>query len=154
MFVDQKNSYAELASFLTFRLARTQNKLNAQATALLKARSDLSLVEWRIILLVRLYDDASMSKIAADVQMDKGQLSRKVAAMTKKGLIQTTPDDHDNRMLHLHLTPKALALAETMTPVMRKRQEFLVKGVDPDELEVFLNVLARIDVAAETRELD
>lgn len=154
MYVDQNTPHAELVSFVTFRLARTQNKLNAQATALLKAHSELSLVEWRIIMLVRLYDGASMSKIAGDVQMDKGQLSRKVAAMTAKGLIQTTPDDHDHRMQHLHLTPKALELAETMTPVMRKRQARLVDGVEPDELEVFLKVLARIDEAAEARDIE
>ncbi len=139
---------------MTYRLARTQNKLNAQATALLKANCKLSLVEWRIILLVQLYDGTSMSHIAADVQMDKGQLSRKVAVMTKKGLIRTAPDEHDHRIHHLHLTPKAQKLAGTITPVMRKRQELLVDGVKPAELEVFFKVLQRIDAAAEARDID
>ena len=135
----------DLSSFVTYRMARTQNKLNAQATALLKAHSDLSLVEWRVISLVRLHDGASMSNIASAFQMDKGQLSRKVAAMTQKGLLRFVPDEEDHRMHHLHLTDEAEALASRLTPIMRKRQPLLVDGVSQQDLDTFFDVLGRID---------
>ena len=152
MYLDPKNPYSDLSSFVTFRMARTQNKLNAQATAILKSKSSLSLVEWRIIMLSRLYDGASMSRIAAEVQMDKGQLSRKIAAMTKKGLIYTQPDEKDHRIQQLHLTEQAQAIANVMEPIMRRRQEKLVEGVDAAELEAFFRVLDQIEVASESRE--
>lgn len=154
MQIEKKSLAAALTSFVTFRLARTQNKLNAQAMRLLKQGSDLSLVEWRIILLLRVLDGAPMSKLAAEVQMDKGQLSRKVSAMTQKGLLSATPDESDSRLQHLHLTQSAVDIANRMTPVMLERQQMLVKDVDVRDLEVFFDVLAKIDAASENRNTD
>ncbi|MEM6306120.1 MAG: MarR family transcriptional regulator [Pseudomonadota bacterium] len=150
---DLKNVFSELTSFVTFRLARTQNKLNAQATAILKSRSDLSLVEWRIILIVQMLDGASMSQIASELQIDKGQLSRKVAAMTKKGLIFSQMDENDQRIQHLHLTPESKELAAQLTPVMQERQRRLLQGVEPRDAETFFRVLARIEKASGKREI-
>lgn len=141
-----------LTTFVTFRLARTQNKLNAQATYFLKSNSDLSLVEWRIIQLMRIFSGASMSQLAAEVQMDKGQLSRKVTVMVNKGLIEATPDKLDQRKQNLALTQKALAISEDMLPIMRKRQAKLVSRVSSKELDVFFKVLEAIDAAAEFRD--
>lgn len=142
-----------LTSFVTFRLSRTQNKLNAQAAHFLKTKSDLSLVEWRIIQLLRLYKGATMSKLATEVQIDKGQLSRKITAMIGKGLVTSEQDTEDHRKHRIHLTPKAHELSAQLMPIMQKRQELLVAGVTPDELETFFKVLAVIDTRAEQREL-
>jgi len=142
-----------LTSFVTFKLARTQNKLNAQATHFLKTQSDVSLVEWRILQLMRFFEGASMSQLAAQVQMDKGQLSRNVGAMIKKGLITTTPDKADHRKQILALTDTANAVIERMMPIMQQRQKLLVDGISPADLETFFNVLSVIDEAAEFRDL-
>jgi DNA-binding MarR family transcriptional regulator len=152
----QEHTRAEnvLTSFVTAKLARTQNKLNAQATHLLKQGCDLTLAEWRIILILRIFDGAPMSKLAAEVQMDKGQLSRKISAMTQKGLIVSAPDARDNRMQHLHLTRSATDIADRMTPVMQRRQALLVADVAPDDLDTFFAVLAKIDAASEARDFD
>ena len=134
-------------------MSRAQNKLNAQATQILKSRSGLTLVEWRIIQLLKLFEGAPMTKLASEVQMDKGQLSRKIAAMLNKGLLTATPDETDNRKQTLRLTDKAMAINAAMMPIMQKRQDMLVSDVTDEELEVFFKVLGKIDEAAEIRDI-
>lgn len=148
-----KPQLSALTSFVTFRLAQTHNKLNAQATFLLKSSSGLTLVEWRIIQLLRLHEGATMSKLAAEVLIDKGQLSRKVSAMVAKGLITTQRDKSDQRKQKMHLTPTASAISDKMFPVMQKRQELLVEGVSDADLAAFFRVLAVIDKKAERRDI-
>lgn len=148
-----KSSARSLTSFVTFRMSRTQNKLNAQANFLLKSQSDLSLVEWRVIQLLKLFDGASMSKLSAEVQIDKGQLSRKINTMVAKGLIVAKPDARDHRKQNLHLTPKAKAVSDAIMPLMQKRQALLLAGVSEAELETFFKVLAVIDQAADERDI-
>ena len=148
-----KRPARSLTSFVTFRMSRAQNKLNAQATKILKSRSGLTLVEWRIIQLLKLFEGAPMTKLAAEVQMDKGQLSRKIAAMLDKGLLTATPDETDNRKQTLRLTDKAMAINAAMMPIMQKRQDMLVSDVTDEELEVFFKVLGKIDEAAEIRDI-
>ena len=150
--INQNNSKTKgLTSFVTFKMARVQNKLNAQATHLLKSGCGLTLVEWRIILLLRLHVGASMSKLAREVQMDKGQLSRKVNAMVAKGLINTAPDEIDQRKQNLSLTATAQSIYEQMIPTMLKRQDRLVADVSEADLEVFFRVLASIEGVSEMR---
>ena len=148
-----KTATLGLTSFVTFKLSRTQNKLNAQANHFLKAHSDLTLVEWRILQLMRLFEGASMSQLATEVQMDKGQLSRKVAAMTKQGLITTNVCDNDHRKQDIALTDKANAMIENMMPIMKKRQQMLVDGISKEDLDTFFRVLSVIDEAAEFRDI-
>lgn len=142
-----------LTSFVTFRLSRTQNKLNAQATHFLKANCGLSLVEWRIIQLIRLFEGASMSQLATEVDIDKGQLSRKIKAMVEKGLIATRQDESDQRKQVLALTEAAQEVHIRMMPIMQMRQDRLVAGVTEAELETFFKVLGVLDEAAAFREM-
>ncbi|MGC6530242.1 MAG: MarR family winged helix-turn-helix transcriptional regulator, partial [Candidatus Puniceispirillaceae bacterium] len=88
-------SFEKPASFVTYRLAKLQSRLNAQGTAILKEKSGLSLVEWRVIQVIRMFDKPSLSQIAEHVQMDKGQLSRKIKVMIEKGLLNRQRNNDD-----------------------------------------------------------
>ena len=149
----RKEAIAALTRIVTFRLARTQNKLNAQMTYLLRQTSDLSLVEWRILRMIAAYGPATMADLARLVEMDKGQLSRKVHAMTERDLITLIPDPVDHRKLILSLSPSAEGLLERLMPMVSRRIDGLVGDIPADDLETFFNVLAHIDRAAEQRDL-
>ena len=139
------------SSFVTFRLARLQSSLNAQATALLKSKSGLSLVEWRLIQTLRMIENASLTEIADHVQMDKGQLSRKIKAMVEKGLLRAETDKQDQRVQHLTLTPKAEELSARMMPYMEARQQRLLADVSAADLAVFYSVVGKIEAASKFR---
>lgn len=147
-------SYRTPSSFVTFRLARLQANLNAQAIALLKSNAGLSLVEWRIIQVLRMTENASPTEIAGIVQMDKGQLSRKIKAMVGDELLRVETDKHDQRVQHLHLTAKAQKLSDRMMPKMEARQELLLSEVSAKDLQTFYSVVEKIEKASKIREIE
>ena len=141
------------SSFVTFRLARLQNTLNAQATFILKSKAGLSLVEWRLIQSLRMFENASLTELSEHVQMDKGQLSRKISKMVEKGLLRVEKDKHDQRVQHLHLTAKAQRLSDQLMPTMEARQAVLIGNVVDDDLAAFYRVLEKIEEAAKIRDI-
>lgn len=145
--------YQTTKSFITFNLARTQSKLNAQATAILKNKAGISLVEWRVIQVLRVFEDASMTQIAKYVQMDKGQLSKKINQMEKNKLLVVRKNKKDQRAQTIKLTKTATKISEKIMPTMTKRQKNLTKNLTKNELKIFYGVLKKIENAAEVREI-
>ena len=146
-------SFLDMTSFVTFRLSKLQNSLNAQAVSILKQNSDLSLVEWRIIQVVRMFDDMTSSMIADHVQMDKGQLSRKIKGMIEKGLLIAELNDQDKRSQKLELTQKSISLSKKIMPNMEERQKKLVEDISPQELELFYSMIDKLEKASKIRKL-
>lgn len=150
---DEKPDEIVLSSIMTFRIAQAQNMLNAQAAHLLRTHSDMSLTEWRIISILRHVGGATMSVLAEEMHIDKGQLSRKLSAMIDKGLVATQSDPRDQRKQKLDLTDKAIAAHVAMAPVMKQRRDKLVAGISQEDLDIFLAVLSRIEKAATDRDI-
>ena len=151
MNTHQTPSFRTPSSFVTYRLSKLQSRLNRQATAILKSKAGLSLVEWRVIQVLRMFENASLTDIAGHVQMDKGQLSRKIKGMVGKGLLRVEVDDQDNRVQHLHLTPEAQDLSAQVMPTMEARQTRLLAEVSAEDLAVFYDVIDKIEAAADFR---
>ncbi|MEM6941336.1 MAG: MarR family transcriptional regulator [Pseudomonadota bacterium] len=147
-------SYRAPTSFVTFKLARLQSQLNAQAMALLKSKSDLTLVEWRLIQVLRMFENASLTEIAEHVQMDKGQISRKITTMVRKGLLRVERDKQDQRVQHLQLTQAAEALSRRIMPTMQTRQRLLLADVSAADLQIFYEVVDKLEAAAQVREIE
>lgn len=139
--------------FVTFRLAQLQKNLNAQATELLMEGIGFTLVEWRLIQLLRIYDNASSTEIAGILQMDRGQLSRKIKKMVDRGLLRFETDANDQRVQHLHLTEAAHDLSRKMMPTMAARQDLLLADVTSEDLDAFYRVVEKIEAASKIRKM-
>ena len=140
----------DLKSFVTYRLARLQSSLNAQAIRLLKQHSDLSLTEWRIVAVCALNETCTLSDLVRDTTLDKGQLSRAVARLVEKRYIASKVNQHDQRQNLLHLTVEGRNLHDRVLPVMRLRQQHLVARVEQDDLTTALRVIDALSEAAAT----
>ena len=146
-------SFKNPSSFVTYRLAKLQSRLNAQGTAILKKKSGLSLVEWRVIQVIRMFEKPSLSQIAEHVQMDKGQLSRKIKGMIKKGLLHSQRDNEDKRIQKLELTELARDINKQLMPIMEQRQYHLLADVTPEELALFYLIIKKIEDASKIRDI-
>ena len=149
----QSAEVAELMSMVTFRLARTQNKLSAHMSHLLRTRSALTLAEFRVLRLLAVQPSTSMADLARQMGMDKGQLSRKIKAMQAQDLVDLTPNRSDQRKQDLQITSQGRSAVEALMPLAVHRQEMLRRDISDDEMEVFLSVLARLEDAADIRDL-
>lgn len=149
----QKRFNEGLRSFVTFRMARAQNRLNAQATALLRQRTALSLTEWRILSIVNLTGSTTASNISREAHMDKGQISRAVKPMIDRGLLAQKTHHQDSRQTILSLTDAGQDIHDRTVGFMRERQTKLVADVSDEDLETFYRVLNSIYENAETPEM-
>ena len=149
---DGHNQERDVRSFVTYRMARAQAKLNAQASAVLRRVSDLSLTEWRVLSLVAVAQETTAAAIARDVQMDKAQISRAVKRLIAAGHLVSEMNDDDHRQSILRPTDSGAALFNRVVSVMQRRQEWLHEGIETDDLEVFASVLDRIEAASAKRD--
>ena len=131
--------------FLTFRLARLQSRLNAQAIRLLRDHSELSLTEWRILVVSILTGDITLSELARVTQLDKGQLSRAVATMVDKKLLTSEINADDHRQHILSVTDAGRAAHEDVDPLMQERQTRLTSNFDEGDEEVLSALLDKLE---------
>lgn len=138
-----------LLQYLTYRLSRVQSKLNAQGAKILGDAVGLTLMQWRVIALIGIAGQTRFSTLAKDAVFDKGFLSRNLKALIEDGLVLSEPDELDQRAQNLRLSEEGQKIFERALPVTRKRQDWLIENLTPDEITTFRRVLDKLEIAAE-----
>ncbi|MFD6273180.1 MarR family winged helix-turn-helix transcriptional regulator [Nocardia asteroides] len=117
----------------------------------------LGLTHPQYLVMLALWGQAPMSvkAVAEAIQLDSATLSPLLKRLESAGLITRRRDPHDERTLHIDLTPAGRALraeAEKIPPAVVSRL-----GVSLADLEELRDVLGRVNAAArrasQTREL-
>ena len=143
-----------LSRFLTYRLARLQARLNAQATRYLAKHADISLTDWRVIVLINDRGDTTLTRLTRDSGLDKGQISRKLKSLVSRGLIDSHQDDQDHRVQHLSLTTAGRSIVDQMLPLMQARQKHLSNALTAEELSSLLRAIDKLEDAAAATEFE
>src|SRR6202008_3476509 len=82
----RSGSGLNVEDFLTFRMNRLSNALRTNLTKAYLEEFELSLPEWRLLALVARFSPLRFSEVTARSGMDKGQVSRTLRVMAKRGL--------------------------------------------------------------------
>lgn len=141
-----------LPKLMTFRLARLQARVNAQAARILKKHVDISLSEWRIFVMIESHGKITPAKIIRLTKFDKGLISRTIKRMQENGLVCFELNESDQRSHQIDFTPKGRAVFEQARPAMRKRQEMFRETLDTIELEILFRAFDKLDVALDEME--
>jgi len=134
-----------LRQMVSYRLSRLQAKLNAQATKILKENGDLTLMQWRILVMLDLYDEATIARIVRETEFDKGLLSRTAKTLIQKGLIATKSIESDLRQHHLSMTEKGRTVFDKAFVPMRGRQEKLLNSMTEQQRENLFDAFEKIE---------
>ncbi|MEM1274486.1 MAG: MarR family transcriptional regulator [Pseudomonadota bacterium] len=137
---------------VTYPLARLNARLTAQAARLLRKRSELSLVEWRVLVIVDSRGEASMAEIIRFLDVDKGQMSRVSHRLVRSGLLQSVPSKSDQRVHLLSLTAAGKAAFSRAAPHMRRRREFLLAALSSEEQAQFFHIMSKLGEAIDAFE--
>lgn len=140
-----------LHDLVSYRLARVQAKLNAQATRILKENGGLTLVQWRVLLMLRGIGESSVGELARETQFDKALISRTVQTLVARGLVAHRGNERDHRQQLLSITPEGTAIFETAAPHMEARQKALRGAMSDEERSLLFDALDRLEAAAESR---
>ena len=142
------NAQVPLFRFLTYRILRVHSKLNAQAIRILGKHTNLTLSHWRVVAMIGAQGETSLSEISRLSEMDKGQVSRSLKALTQQGMILAQTHESDHRQQRLSLSPKGQAAFEDNLPRMRRRQRYLMSQLEPEELAALYSALEKLELAA------
>jgi DNA-binding MarR family transcriptional regulator len=150
--------------FLTFRITRLSNALRTGLTKRYLEEFGLSLPEWRLLALIARFAPLRFSEVTARSSMDKGQVSRTLREMSKKGFVKMkairTPGTRAAEALAapvmVSITPKGKAVYASVLPVARRRQAEILMTLTESErvalyatLDKLFNTIGNVALAEE-----
>lgn len=150
--LDHQADTEPLKNMVSYRLARVQAKLNAQASKILRQNGRLSLTQWRVLVMLDTLGEASPTTIARKTEFDKGLLSRTIKGMIATGLIKGRLNQTDARQQILKMTDLGRAAFEKAKPHMRKRQQSLLGCLSDHERETLFGAFSKLEAAIERAE--
>ena len=134
---------------VSYRLARLQVELNAQATRILKRHGGLTLVQWRVLVMLNAFTETTVGQVARMTRFDKALISRTVKSLVRAGLVKARSDDLDQRQQLLSMTESGVRVFNAAAPHMYARQDALLDSMDATQREVLFDALDRLEDVAD-----
>ncbi len=141
-----------LETFFPFLLSRLSNRVSAGISETYAARYSLSVSQWRLICLIGCYPEMSAGEVAHRGELDKVAVSRSVATLIDRGLIERTFDQGDRRRSQLQLSPKGRAILDEITPAATAYNRALMDALSNDEQQVLIECVEKLWKRAEKLE--
>ncbi len=146
--------HLHIGHFLTFQIIRLANAAKANVTRRYLHEFKLSVPEWRLLAMTFRFEPVRFSELVAKSHMDKGQASRTLQELTRRGLINTRdPSGRARRSADpsspviLSLTTRGRRLYQTVLPVAQRNQAELLKVLTREERKVLYGVLHKLFAA-------
>lgn len=70
--------------------------------------------------------------------------TRALQSMERKGLISRVNEAHDGRLKRLVLTEHGIEISRHVDGMVAETEQRLLRGISPEELDIFLNICDRI----------
>src|SRR5262245_47967509 len=108
-----------------FWFSKISRALSQQMLLHVRREFGLNLAEYRTLTILAERGSVSIKDIAADIDLDKAQVTRAIADLTKRGLSIHTVDRRDRRLRVVKLTPAGRSMFAGTVPFSVARQERL-----------------------------
>jgi DNA-binding MarR family transcriptional regulator len=113
--------------------------------------SEYSLAEVRILYEINTNQPVSASQIMAEMDIDKGYLSRVIKLFEKNGLISKQVSGEDARVTLVSLTPKGSALFNELNVASNQQIETLISKLTKEEQRTLVGHMQAIRVLLTAR---
>lgn len=142
----------EIRDLLSFKLHRAANLLSRSAELHYRREFDVSLWEWRTIALLGATDEpVSLGHLAQAAAIDKSQMSRVVAGLTKRRIVVREAQPGDGRGVHLTLSKAGQRIYQRLIRAAMARDATFRGCLSREEHQVLDRALAKL--AGQAREL-
>ena len=139
----QRNSL-QLESFLPYRLSLLSNAISGAIAAVYGDKFAISMPEWRIMMILAEYPGVSADEVCRRTKIEKSVVSRAVARLLKRHLINRDVDDKDRRRSILRLSETGLSVYDEVMPIARDYEAELLADLTTEELEYFNKTIDRL----------
>ena len=140
-----QRSTPTIRELLSYRLHRVANLLSRGAEMRYRREFGVSLWEWRTVaLLGGAAGPQSLNELARAAGMDKSQMSRVVAGLTKKKIVVRGTDARDGRGIRLSLTAKGKHLYQKLIHAAAERNDAFVGCLTAKERAALEAIMAKL----------
>ena len=129
--------------FLPYLVTQLAHRLNLDLTDKLR-REGINIPRWRILAVLAMGEGVTVNEIADRAMLQQSALSRVLMTMEAEGYVDRRPRPSDSRYVEVFLTEKGRALFRALDPVVRRRQERLLQGFSPEEVEAAFSLIRRL----------
>lgn len=135
-----------LAAFLPYQLSVTSNAVSrAVATGTgYESRFGLNAAEWRVLAAVMAAGAPTQAELLAATGMDKMMISRAVAALNTRGLVDRARDTGDRRTSRLRVTAAGRAIHDVVAPQALEVEARLLALLSEDEAALLRAALGKL----------
>jgi DNA-binding MarR family transcriptional regulator len=134
-----------LTNYTPFRLNRLAQGVSDHVAEVYKQKFGLEIPEWRVIATVGPMWSCTAQHIADTTRMHKTRVSRAIANLVKRDLVERTSNADDRREMELRLTKAGRSMYTELVPLALERERALLACLNEDELRSFHEALDRLE---------
>ena len=134
----------ELEHFLPYRLSRLTNTVSNAIAELYRDSFSLSIPDWRVMAVLARFPGSSAQDLVARTRMDKVAVSRAVARLVDRDMVDRSTASHDRRCSTLALSTEGRAIYARIVPMARDCEAQLLgtlSGAQRASLDSLLDAL-------------
>lgn len=133
-----------LEHFLPYRLSVVTNRISGALSRHYAVRFGISIPEWRVIANLGRHPGLTANEVAERSAMDKVTVSRAVAALEDKGLLDRVRDMGDKRKSRLSLSAKGVEVYGEIAPLALGFERDLLTALTPDEAAQLNSIIDKL----------
>jgi DNA-binding MarR family transcriptional regulator len=138
----------ELEKFLPYRLSVLAQLVSESLHDLYAGPFGLSVTQWRVMAALGRFAPLTASDVGQRIVMDKVAVSRAVASLMKRGLVERAADLDDRRRASLRLTPKGRTVHAQIVPLALKYEAGLYAPLSTEERQSLNSLCDRLTTHA------
>ena len=143
----------ELENFLPYRLSILAQLVSESLYDLYAQPYGLTVTQWRVMAALGRFAPLTASEVSARIVMDKVAVSRAVAGLMQRGLIERATDSADRRRASLRLSVRGKAMHARIVPIALDYEAKLYEALTPPERKAFNRLANRLFARAEALRL-
>ena len=134
----------ELENFLPYRLSVLAQFVSESLHDLYAEPFGLTVTQWRVMAALGRFAPLTASEVGQRIVMDKVAVSRAVAGLMGRGLVERATDRTDRRRASLRLSARGRAMHARIVPLALAYQERLYEALAPEERRSFDSLIERL----------
>jgi DNA-binding MarR family transcriptional regulator len=134
-----------LQQFLPYRFANLAEKISVSLSRIYVDSFGISVAEWRIVATLGEFGELQAKQVARHSNMDKVRVSRAVASLATKDLVERRPCPEDSRGSLLRLSTAGRQLYLQLVPQALRWEQALLAPLSKEEQRLLSDLLDRLE---------
>jgi len=134
----------ELENFLPYRLSVLAQIVSESLHDLYAGPFQLTVTQWRVMAALGRFAPLTASDVGQRIVMDKVAVSRAVAGLMQRGLVERATDRKDRRRASLKLSVRGRAMHARIVPIALAYEKRLYEALPDEERRRFDSLAERL----------